>query len=170
MTTRIHLEQKPFFRLSKVLFIMFSTIIVGLTFFVCYLSKEKVLNTDKAYIVCNHAQNKQFNLTLEEKKILQNSFLYSFPIGSETQIRINKLCYQDYSGGKNPDLASASDISLFREMEKGSDDRVYTVKGIQQDYNWNWKWLIIALITEYILLQGLRLAGLYIAGGKEALK
>lgn len=170
MTTQIHLEQKPLFRLSKIIFIIFSFLVIGLTMLVWFLSREKILNTNKAYIVCNHAQEKRFQLTVAEKEVLQNSYLYNFPKGSDAAIRIAKLCYQDYSGGKDPELALEENISLFREIEKGLDGRVFTISGIEQGFNWNWKYIIIALIIEYILLQGLRIAGLYVAGGKEALK
>ncbi len=169
MSTREQLEKKPLYRFSKVIFNILAAIVVVATLLIWYGIRINVFDATQAYLVCNNAKDKIFQLTDQEKKLIEDSRLTTFAVGSETQIRISKICYQDYSGGKDPELATSFDISLFKEMEKGADDRVYTIQGIRDVYHWQLWYLIIALIVEYGIFQGLKFTGLYVAGGKDAI-
>jgi hypothetical protein len=170
MSTRDQLERKFAFRFVKVFFIFFVAIVAVITLFIWYNSREQVFEASQAYFLCNNQGNTQFQLTNSEKIILSNIKQPFFHQYSDEQMRINKVCYKQYSGGKEPELASESDISLFREFEKGIDGRVYTIQGIRIFYDWGWEYLLYSIIVEYIIFQFLKYLGLYIAGGKEALK
>ncbi|MBM3272105.1 hypothetical protein FJY94_02365 [Candidatus Kaiserbacteria bacterium] len=168
MTTAVELENLWVFRLLKVTFVIALFIVVGLTLVIWYSSVGTRLDASSAYIVCNHAPEKKFDLSASERIYLETFKHQVFDKGSDAQIRINKLCYADYSN-KDPDTASSFDIDLFRQMEQGTDGKIYVISGINEKYDWQLQGLFIALIVEALIFATIRFVGLYILGGKEAL-
>lgn len=167
MATKHELEQKPLFRLTKVIFWVFALIAVGLTVVVWYVIASSSVDASSAYFVCN-SSTVQHPLTSSEQSDIESSKATRFAYGSTDQTNTNKLCYQEYSGGKDPNSASQSDINFFHQMQAGSNGQVYTIFGVQ--HNWYWGWLIGVLVVEYFIFQILKTLGLYVAGGEEALK
>ena len=169
MATRPELEKKFVFRFAKVTGIVLAVIVLGLTLLIWYATKETIRNIDQAYFVCNFSSTSH-QLTSGEKEILRVLGLNTFARGSEENTRLSKECYKEYSGGKDPEMATQSDIAMFREFTDGADERTYTIQGIKQEEDWHWGYLMLALLIEYGIFVGLRNTGLYVAGGKEALE
>ncbi len=167
MATKDELEQKPLFRFAKVLFSLSAFIVATLTVFVWYGVKSKDYDTSRSYFVCNSFTT-QHGLTDDEKETLKVSQPPAFNAGSAAQTRINQVCYQEYSGGK--DAATQANIDSFRAFQSGPDGRVYTIQGTKTSDDWHWDGLLIALAVEYLVFWFLKQAGLYIAGGRDALK
>lgn len=169
MATKDELEERPLFRAAKIGFGLSAFIIVGLTLLVWYATAEKTFDFSKAYIQCNGLPEGKYELTDGQRKAIESSYNHGLVSSSPESIQASKTCYGEYSGGKDPDLATSFDIQLFVEMQKGSGGEVYTIEGIQEGMNYHWDWLCYFLFGEYLIYQVLKAGGLYIAGGREAL-
>lgn len=169
MATKNELEEKTLFRLSKVVYISVVVIIVLVTLVVWSSLKENKIDTSRAYFTCNSLGNDPQALTDAEKTLLQNDKSYIFEKGTPENVRLSKECYKIYSGGKNPDLATSFDIQLFNEMQKGDNGKVYVIQGINQYTDYHFGYLFIVLFVEYIIFTLIKIGGLYIFGGKQAI-
>jgi hypothetical protein len=104
-----------------------------------------------------------------EKKIIQNSKSVIFQKGTLENIRLSKECYKIYSGGKDPELATSFEIQLFDKIQKGDNGKVYTISGVNEYIDWHIGYLLLTLFIETIIFYIIKIAGLYIFGGKQAI-
>ncbi|MFA6463961.1 MAG: hypothetical protein WCV55_03065 [Candidatus Paceibacterota bacterium] len=169
MNKIVELEKKPLFRFFKVIYILIVGIVAIITIFFFVVGKENKLSTDSSYYTCNGLGDTAQTLTDNEKKLIQNSKSLIFQKGTPENIRLSKECYKLYSGGKDPDLATSFEIQLFEGMQKGDNGKVYTISGTREYIDWHLDYLLLILIVEGIIFYLIRLAGLYIFGGKQAI-
>ena len=168
MATKKELENSAFFRATKVFYGLIVAIILGVTLFFWYTAGGDILiDANNAYFICNGG-TVQHPLIDEEKDYLQIFHKTTLEKG-EQQSRINMICHSEYAGS-NPATASEADVARFRESTMGSDGRVYTLGGIQEKRDLHLNGLIMTLLIEAAILFTIMAGGLYIAGGREALK
>jgi hypothetical protein len=168
MTTKHELERYSLFRLAKVVFWILVATVVGLTLFIWYAVASQGVDASHAYFVCNGGHT-QHSLTPSQQGYIQtyNADSFKNDLDDTDKENANMICYQEYSG-KDPTSATITDVQNFREFQSGSNGAVYTIHGVE--HNWYWSYLLGALLAEYILFLLVKTAGLYVAGGKEALE
>jgi len=168
MTTKYELEKNSLFRLTKVVFWILVATVVGLTLLIWYAVASQGADASHAYFVCDGGHT-QHSLTPSQQSYIQTYNADSFKNDSNDSDKesANMTCYQEYSG-TDPNSATSADIQNFRDFQTGSNGAVYTIQGVE--HNWYWNYLLGGLLFEYVLFQLVKTAGLYVAGGKEALE
>lgn len=168
MASRSELEKKPLFRFVKVVFLLFWIIIFLCTAGLMFVSKSDKIDTSEATFTCNYSGNKTYELNDSEKELLKDNKNELFDKGTPENTRLAKECYKDYSGGKDPELATRFDIQLFNEMESGSNGKVYVINGLRKYEDWHVPQFAVTFTVELIVFMALRFFGFYIFGGLEA--